>query len=150
MPDARAADPGLPLAEALRQLPLEAPDHSAWPLLARRLAAAPPKPRPRWPFALAAAALLALAALLPGRLAPPPGPTPAARRDRARTSAPRIAIEAGSPFGWTRYVASEADVVAMRGFGASAPAGDLYRHFGITADALVALAEQKLGRAGTG
>ena len=65
-------------------------------------------------------------------------------------SAPRIAMEAGSPFGWTRYVASEDDVVAMRGFGASAPASDLYRHYGITADALVALAERKLDQTSSG
>jgi transketolase len=64
--------------------------------------------------------------------------------------APRIAIEAGSPFGWTRFVASEEDVVAMRGFGASAPATDLYRHYGITAEALVALAERRLGRPASG
>ena len=31
----------------------------------------------------------------------------------------RIAIEAASPFGWTRYVRQEDDVVGMRGFGAS-------------------------------
>ena len=45
---------------------------------------------------------------------------------------PRVAVEAGAPFGWTRYVASEEDVVGMRGFGASAPADELYDHFGIT------------------
>lgn len=72
MPDARHPDPGLPIAEALQRLPLEAPDRSAWPLLQKRLAASRPKPRPRWPFALAAAAVLALAALLPGRIAAPP------------------------------------------------------------------------------
>jgi hypothetical protein len=71
MPDARAHDPGLPIAEALQRLPLEAPDRSAWPLLEKRLAAAR-KPRLRWPFALAAAAVLALAAVLPYRLASPP------------------------------------------------------------------------------
>lgn len=60
-------------------------------------------------------------------------------------SAPRIAIEAAVPFGWTRYVASEEDVIGMRDFGASAPGAVLFRHFGITADALIALAERKLG-----
>lgn len=65
-------------------------------------------------------------------------------RDAVLGAAPRLAIEAASPWGWTRYVASEDDVVGMRGFGASAPAKDLYRHFGITAEALAALARTKL------
>ncbi len=68
----------------------------------------------------------------------------AAYRAAVLGSAPRIAIEAASPFGWARYVASEDDVVAVRGFGASAPAADLFRHYGITTDALLALAERKL------
>ncbi|MCS6878138.1 MAG: transketolase [Geminicoccaceae bacterium] len=62
-------------------------------------------------------------------------------------TAPRIAVEAAVPFGWTRYVAGEEDVVGMRGFGASAPGAALFRHFGVTADALVRLAERKLGLA---
>ena len=37
----------------------------------------------------------------------------------------------------------------MTGFGASAPAGDLYREFGITAEAVVALAKAKLTGGGT-
>lgn len=52
-------------------------------------------------------------------------------------SAPRIAVEAAGKFGWTRYVASEDDVIGMDGFGASAPAEELYEHFGITKDAIV-------------
>ncbi len=52
-------------------------------------------------------------------------------------AAPRLAIEAASPFGWTRYVASEEDVMGMQGFGASAPAAHLYEHFGITVAAIV-------------
>jgi len=47
-------------------------------------------------------------------------------------SAPRVAVEAASPFGWERYVGETGAVVGMRSFGASAPAEDLYRHFGIT------------------
>jgi transketolase len=47
-------------------------------------------------------------------------------------SAPRVAVEAASPFGWERYVGETGTVVGMRSFGASAPAEDLYRHFGIT------------------
>jgi len=73
----------------------------------------------------------------------------ASYRDAVLGNAPRLAIEAASPFGWTRYVAVEADMVGMTSFGASAPAKDLYAHFGITSDALVARARAKLalGRA---
>lgn len=55
-------------------------------------------------------------------------------------NAPRIAIEAASKFGWTRYVANEDDVIGMTGFGASAPAERLYREFAITSDAIAARA----------
>lgn len=47
-------------------------------------------------------------------------------------AAPRVAVEAAGKFGWTRYVASERDVIGLDGFGVSAPAADAYRHFGIT------------------
>ncbi|HEX6012824.1 MAG TPA: transketolase [Geminicoccaceae bacterium] len=49
-------------------------------------------------------------------------------------AAPRVAVEAASPFGWTRYVAGEDDVVGMTSFGASGPFKALYEHFGITAE----------------
>jgi transketolase len=61
-------------------------------------------------------------------------------------SAPRLAIEAASPFGWTRYVASEDDVVGMTTFGASGPYEALYEHFGITAEAIVERVRARLGR----
>jgi transketolase len=48
---------------------------------------------------------------------------------------PRVAIEAASGFGWERYLGSKGSFVGMTGFGASAPATDLFRHFGITAEA---------------
>jgi transketolase len=56
----------------------------------------------------------------------------------------RIAVEAGSPFGWTRYVRQEDDVIGMRSFGASAPAEALYAHFGITAERVVELVRKRL------
>jgi transketolase len=49
----------------------------------------------------------------------------------------RIAIEAGGTMGWERYVGETGAVVGMNSFGASAPIADLYKHFGITADAVV-------------
>jgi len=49
-------------------------------------------------------------------------------------TAPRVAVEAASPFGWERYVGAGGAIVGMTGFGASAPAEDLFRHFGITAE----------------
>jgi transketolase len=57
-------------------------------------------------------------------------------------SAPRVAIEALSVFGWEKYVGDNGKVVGMHGFGASAPAPVLYEHFGITADALVKAAKE--------
>ena len=46
----------------------------------------------------------------------------------------RVAVEAASPIGWHRWVGDEGDVVAMEGFGASAPAKVLYEHFGFTGE----------------
>ena len=56
----------------------------------------------------------------------------------------RVAVEAASPLGWERYVGPAGAIVGMQGFGASAPAKDLYAHFGITADAVVAAARARL------
>ncbi|VDS09859.1 Transketolase 1 [Paracoccus haematequi] len=66
---------------------------------------------------------------------------PEAYRKATLGDAPRIAVEAAGKFGWTRYVASEDDVIGMTGFGASAPIDRLYQEFGITTDAIVARAK---------
>ena len=47
----------------------------------------------------------------------------------------KVAIEAAGPVGWERYLGATGKFIGMRGFGASAPYKDLYRHFGITAEA---------------
>ncbi|AMW35341.1 transketolase [Haematospirillum jordaniae] len=52
--------------------------------------------------------------------------------------APRVAVEAAATLGWERYVGLDGAIVGMKSFGASAPAADLYRHFGITAEAVAA------------
>lgn len=49
----------------------------------------------------------------------------------------KVAIEAASGFGWERLIGDEGVFIGMDGFGASAPAPELYQHFGITADAMV-------------
>ncbi|WP_234853505.1 transketolase [Paracoccus everestensis] len=67
-------------------------------------------------------------------------------RNATLGDAPRIAVEAAGKFGWTRYVASEDDVIGMTGFGASAPIDRLYQEFGITADAIVARAKALTGK----
>jgi transketolase len=46
----------------------------------------------------------------------------------------RVAIEAATPETWWRYVGPKGAVVAMRSFGASAPAKDLFKHFGFTVE----------------
>jgi len=57
----------------------------------------------------------------------------------------RIAVEAASPIGWDRFVGENGAIIAMHSFGASAPAADVYRHFGITAEAIVKRAHDLLG-----
>jgi transketolase len=61
----------------------------------------------------------------------------------------RVAVEAASAFGWSRWVGESGAVVAMTGFGASAPLGDLLKKFGFTADAIVAAARKQLALATT-
>ena len=51
--------------------------------------------------------------------------------------APRIGIEAAGRLGWDRWIGERGAFIGMPGFGASAPADDLYRHFGITVDAVI-------------
>ncbi|WP_288023206.1 transketolase [Thauera sp.] len=50
---------------------------------------------------------------------------------------PRVAVEAGSTDGWYKYVGLEGRVIGIDRFGESAPAGELFKYFGITADAVV-------------
>jgi transketolase len=49
----------------------------------------------------------------------------------------RLAIEAGSPLGWERYVGTDGDILGIDGFGASAPYNDLTQRYGYTVENLV-------------
>ncbi|MEZ5737191.1 MAG: transketolase [Novosphingobium sp.] len=49
----------------------------------------------------------------------------------------KVSIEAGVTLGWERHVGHNGVTIGLDSFGASAPAGDLFRHFGFTADAIV-------------
>ena len=60
----------------------------------------------------------------------------------------KVAIEAGIRQGWDAFIGADGIFVGMHGFGASAPAEQLYRHFGITADATVKAVEARLDRKG--
>ena len=62
-------------------------------------------------------------------------------RDAVLGAAPRVAIEAALEYGWSKYTGDARNFVGMTGFGASAPAPELYQHFGITAEALAAKAK---------
>ena len=52
----------------------------------------------------------------------------------------------GRPLGWHRWVGDAGEVVAMQGFGASAPAKALYEHFGFTGEKVAEAARRVLGR----
>ncbi|MBU6221687.1 MAG: transketolase [Planctomycetes bacterium] len=56
----------------------------------------------------------------------------------------RVACEAACGFGWERWLGSRGKFIGMTSFGASAPAPALYKHFGITADAVAAAAQSLL------
>ncbi len=59
------------------------------------------------------------------------------RREVIGTPKARVAVEAGVRMSWDRLLGDNGHFVGMTGFGASAPAEELYTHFGITAEAVV-------------
>ncbi|MFD2182339.1 transketolase [Rhodoplanes azumiensis] len=70
---------------------------------------------------------------------------PEAERDAVIGEAPvRVAVEAAIRQGWDAIVGSHGGFVGMTGFGASGPAPDLYRHFGITPERVAEVALGKL------
>jgi transketolase len=57
----------------------------------------------------------------------------------------RLSVEAGSSFGWHKYVGTEGDCVSIDRFGASAPGGVCLEKFGFSVDNVLAKAKQLLG-----
>jgi transketolase len=62
-------------------------------------------------------------------------------------TAPRVGVEAAVEGMWRRWLGETGEFVGMTGFGASAPAGELYSHFGITAEAVAAAADRAVSGA---
>ncbi|WP_192910153.1 transketolase [Mucilaginibacter ginsenosidivorax] len=56
----------------------------------------------------------------------------------------RLAVEMASPMGWHKYTTDEGDMLGMTTFGESAPADDLYKHFGFTVDNVIKRAKALL------
>ncbi len=59
----------------------------------------------------------------------------------------RVAIEAGVPMGWERWVGDAGVVIGINRFGASAPYKEIYQHLGLTAEAVVEAARETLEKA---
>ena len=58
----------------------------------------------------------------------------------------RVAVEAASSFGWHKYVGLDGEVIGLDHFGASAPAGTLFKEFGFTVENVVATALKVMGK----
>jgi transketolase len=56
----------------------------------------------------------------------------------------KISIEAGSIFGWEKYVGSEGISLGIRSFGKSAPLKKLYENFGLTSNNVTRIAKKML------
>jgi transketolase len=56
----------------------------------------------------------------------------------------KVAVEAAVSMGWDKYIGPDGAFIGMSSFGASAPAGDLFKHFGITAEAVAVAAKERL------
>jgi transketolase len=59
------------------------------------------------------------------------------RADTLPSDALKVSIEAGTTLGWERYIGPRGLAVGLDRFGASAPAEDLFKRFGFTAEAIV-------------
>ncbi len=71
----------------------------------------------------------------------------AARRAVIGDAGIRIGVEAAIRQGWDAIIGTDGDFIGMTGFGASAPYKELYKHFGITPEAVAEAALRKLGKA---
>jgi transketolase len=60
------------------------------------------------------------------------------------TAPVKVAVEAAIRWGWDAVIGQDGEFIGMHGFGASAPAKDLYKHFNITAEAVVEAATKRL------
>ena len=49
----------------------------------------------------------------------------------------RLAVEAGASLGWCKYVTDRGDTITIDRFGASAPAKELFKHYGFTVENIV-------------
>ena len=58
----------------------------------------------------------------------------------------RVCVEAGSPYSWYRYAGDKGEIIAMTGFGASAPASLLFKKFGFTVENVVEKAKKSLAK----
>ena len=56
----------------------------------------------------------------------------------------RVAVEAGVTAGWWKYVGSDGRVIGLDTYGASAPAGELFKHFDLTAERICRVLEELL------
>jgi len=54
----------------------------------------------------------------------------------------RVSVEVGVPLGWERWVGDEGAIVGLDHFGASAPAGTIFEHFGFTTDRVADVARR--------
>jgi transketolase len=58
----------------------------------------------------------------------------------------RLSVEAGAPLGWRDWVGDSGDIIAVTSFGASAPAKEMFRHYGFTVENVVERAKKVVGK----
>jgi transketolase len=62
----------------------------------------------------------------------------------------RVSVEAAATLGWREWVGEKGEMIGMETFGASAPAGALYKHFGFTPERVAEVGREVVGRARLG
>jgi transketolase len=69
---------------------------------------------------------------------------PKAYQENVLGDAPKIGIEAAAEFGWAKYLGEKGVFIGMKSFGASAPASELYNHFGITVETIIKSVKERI------
>ena len=71
---------------------------------------------------------------------------PESYRRKVLGDVPRVAVEAGIAQRWYEWLGDKGRFVGLSDFGASAPAPQLYKNFGVTADAVAEAARSLLSK----